>query len=476
MPKLETKEQKEKRKFKEARELVRWEKVMAKKKPSYYFIVLAIVLCIVYIVDEISTNINGSLQSNIILDLFNITSGDTNSPEYKEGLSALTFVSMFAMVFLFLAPFYKSLADRLGRKLFLVINTAGMIIGMLIIMLSTSIVFYVLGLVIINFVVPNDVQVMYIMEVSPEKHRAKFCNIAKACGILGISSIGLLRRMFIVEGDMDSWRMVFLIPIIIGAVALFLTLFFARETPVFLKERTAYLRSTDEERTEKAKQEKEKKEVQGGVIRAIKFIFKHKQTRWIFIVTCVFMFCSVTTSFWETILSQGGLSTDDISNSVLFYPFIYALVTLISGFFSDKFGRRVNCLFFGTLSILSLVGFIVLSKYTTNGIVCGLLYGAFVGGLWSTGDTLLMVIMQESCPTELRASTVGVHNLLSMVPSGIMLMIVTVLQNFLDLAWMCLAISVPAMATCIILLFNKVHETKHVDLNTVTGAEWDIHE
>ena len=44
----------------------------------------------------------------------------------------------------------------------------------------------------IFFFIPNDAQVIYIMEVSPEKHRAKLCSITKGIALLSVSLIGVL--------------------------------------------------------------------------------------------------------------------------------------------------------------------------------------------------------------------------------------------------------------------------------------------
>ena len=49
-----------KRKNKEQKELRKWKGLLTKKDTKYYFTILIIVLTIIYVVDEITSNINGT--------------------------------------------------------------------------------------------------------------------------------------------------------------------------------------------------------------------------------------------------------------------------------------------------------------------------------------------------------------------------------------------------------------------------------
>ena len=86
----------------------------------------------------------------------------------------LDIVSFIAIPFQALSIFYKPLSDRFGRKIFLVINTLGMSLGM-----SHNLALYVVGAVIIFFFVPHDMQVVYVMESAPAKHPAKIYSTVK---------------------------------------------------------------------------------------------------------------------------------------------------------------------------------------------------------------------------------------------------------------------------------------------------------
>ncbi len=149
---------------KEAKELVRLRKAASAPKPAYYLGMIMVVLTIIYIVDEVTSNINSAMQPYIIFDLFKISSRDVNSTEYKESLNYVASWNLLSDLFLVIAPFYKALSDRYGRRLFLMINTIGMGLGMLVVMTSTSVVQYIVGMLFMLFFTPNDMQVLYIME------------------------------------------------------------------------------------------------------------------------------------------------------------------------------------------------------------------------------------------------------------------------------------------------------------------------
>lgn len=472
MSKQETVAQFEKRKDSETKELLRWERQMNKPQGVSYFPILIAVLSIIYIVDEISSNINSAMQSDILFDLFNIASKDVKSPEYAKAIDSLAIMSIITMAFMFLAPFYKSLSDRFGRKPFLAINTVAMAIGMFVVMIAKSAWVYLIGMAILAFVDPNDVQVLYIMETAPTKDRAKICSITKAIALISVSAIGGLRLLY-ADSTMGWWRKVYIIPVIIAAIVGIMSVFFVRETPVFLEKRTNYLRMTDEERLIQANKIKEGKHAaKGGVLNALKFMLKHRQLRTVCICALIFAGSTIATTYYQSIMAS-TMTQEQISRAIVIFPFVNGAITLASGFITDGLGRKKSCLILGSLATFCLAGFIIAVKFTGNSIFTGIMYGAFIGGLWSVSDILFLIFPEESSPTELRASIVGIMTLLLGIGMLIAMAIVVVFQNFFDLGWICFAISVPFMAVALFLIMTQVGETKGIDLSTVTGTEWD---
>lgn len=171
-------------------ELEKRKKQLEKSTSKGYFVFLIAMLALIYIVDELTSNISSLIQPEVITDFFVMGQGI----DYNIGLSNLALMSLPANIIILVLPFYKALADRLGRRLFLFINTIGMGMGMLICMVAPNI--YIVGMLVIKFFIPNDVQVMYIMESAPEQHRAKLCSMTKTIAYIGVAGIPFLRMAF----------------------------------------------------------------------------------------------------------------------------------------------------------------------------------------------------------------------------------------------------------------------------------------
>ena len=142
----------------EKRELERLERSETFHGHDHYFAILIVVLSIVYIVDELASGVRGIVEVQTVRDLFNVV---YPSSDFDNASATLGFVTMAGYMTYLISPFYKSLADRFGRKPFLVINTIGMGVGMLICVLSKTVTLYVIGAVVLTFFTPNDMQVMH---------------------------------------------------------------------------------------------------------------------------------------------------------------------------------------------------------------------------------------------------------------------------------------------------------------------------
>lgn len=470
--KAETEKQISARHAREAKELAKWERIRSKPQTKYYFPVLMLVIGVIYIMDEITSNINSSMQSSIIFDFFNITSRNVNDPAYSAAINQMAITSLFALAFMFLAPFYKSLSDRYGRRLFLMINTCVFGVGMFIIMVAPNFLFFIIGTIVLGFVTPNDVQVLYIMEVAPKKIRATLCFVTKAIALMSVSLIGILRTAFLTD-DLSSWRKVYLIPVIAAVIVGIASIFLTKETPVFIDRRIQFLKTTDEERAaEKAAAKQNKTAVKGGVFNAIKFIFSHKQTRWVAIAAILFSATTVYTGYYETIMAS-GMDVVSVSTAITIYPLFNGIITFLAGFISDRMGRKKSCLVLGGFAAATLALFILSVKLGWGPLAAGLFYGCSIGGLWSMSDTLFLTIPAESSPSTIRASVMGVMSLMLMGGTMLGMVLVVVGQNFVDMGWLCLGVCCVFMVIALLILLTKVHETKDVDLDKVTGTEWD---
>ena len=471
--------------LKKQREIAKWEKEKARPKRRTYLIYMVFIICLVYITDEIASQICVQMKTEIAADLF--------AKFVDSSLSKLGTLELLSYPCIAISLFYKTLSDRYGRRLFLVVNTFGMALGMTLIFLSGNIPLYIIGYCVISFFVPHDMQVVYIMETAPAKHRAKVYSLVRAVATLGAMLIPLLRRIFLY--DQTQWRMVFLVPAVIGLVASFLALLLARETDAFIDSRLKYLRMSEEE----IRAEKERKEVQnaqGGFFAALKFAMRHKQLRWLYILMAFHNLGFIITMNYQPMLSygyaghlvsSGGAATlDDALNAVasnngavtqalFLFAVGSAVFQFLVGFISDKLGRKTAGAIMSGLTLTTLLLFTFGAKLAWNPYFVGFLTGACVGSFWSVGDINVMM-MSESSPTNLRSSVASsayvIQAIGTVVGMAILLPTLGALGNSV-ISTAALCISAPGILIGLLLVLTKTHETKGTDLDTVTGSEWD---
>ncbi len=460
---------------KEKRELERLEKDEAFHSHKHYFLILIIVLSIVYIVDELASSVRGIVEVQTVRDLFNVV---YPSSEFDNATATLGFATMLGYASYLISPFYKSLADRLGRKPFLVINTLGMGVGMLVCIISKSVTLYIIGTVILTFFTPNDVQVIYIMECAPKEHRAKLCSITKGLALISVSLLGLFVKLFVNDAVPSTWRNVFIIPIILAFLIGFAAIYFVRETPVYTQKRLQYLRASEEEKiaaiAEERHEEEEQRKKNVSVWDAIRFILGNRQTRAIALVALLMMFSTGYTGKYQPMLEAGRYNGVMDSNAVniilMFYPVINGIFTIIGGFITDALGRKKSALILGLWAAVGLGVFAYGCLAPLNPYIVGLAYGISIAGLWSISDMIFFVITSESTPTEMRASVVGTMQLIGMFGVGFNMIynnVVTMLAGSTNLPVVLTIAYLPLMAIALVIMMLRVKETKGVDLDNI---------
>ncbi len=445
-----------------SREIKKLETEKKKHSGKYFFLIFFIVVALIYAVDEITSNINNTIKTDVIRYLYNIIGADVNSDEFNAASGNFFLLSMLLYATILIAPFYKSLADKFGRKPFLCINTIFMGVGMLVCMLAKDLITYLVGSAIMLFTTPNDFHVLYIMEVAPEKHRNKITSITKGLGLLSVSFIGVLRLVFMPEGSgPEAWRSIYIIPIIAAVVVGMISLIFMRETPTFVNKRLAYLKNEAIEDNSS-----EKKEEQGGVINAIKYIFKNDQLKWIFIACLLYAFGSGATNYYESVFQMMG-SQEAIATAIICFPIANAIITSISGFISDAIGRKKTVLVIGSISCIALVAYVAAAAFIKNGVAVGIIYGIFLGCLYSASDILFLVLPAESTPTSLRASVVGAMSFMLFAGTAVSWGIIILAQMIVKDWGIASLMTIPLLLTSIVITLIKVKETNGVDLDSI---------
>lgn len=467
----ESPEHQKKRHEREQKELIRRQKQFNRPSTPLYLFFLFFVLCLAYIVDEAASGISSQFQSNIISDFFEIGGRD-----YTGGLALLSQLGMIGTAVNLLILVYKPLSDRLGRKPFLVLNTAFMGLGLLIISLAKSLPVYLIGSIIVGFFIGEDIQVVYILESAPKNKRGIAFSLSKGIAVLGTMIIPLLRQTAM-KNDDSKWQFVFLGVAIFGFIVSAIALFTARESTTFLESRIAFLKMSDEERLALKHSQEKDKASQGGLLAGIRFAFSHRQLRNLLIASFFMLFSSAGTGTYESIMKETAMmGPEEVTFALWFYILGNALFVILPGFISDKWGRKVSALVFAGISIAAYSAFFTGSWLKTfPAWLMGLLAGIFAGSFWGSNDNFSSIMVGESSPTNLRASVITVQSLISismllgnLVGSGIASNFGT---DYLGLVYFCY--SIPGMVIALLVVLFGVGETKGIDLEKVTGSEWD---
>ncbi len=434
-----------------------------------YFGVILFLIAFVNIIDEVSSGLPSYVQSSIVTDFLVNNQFLGKSYTFEAGLSLHTTIGALSYGFGLITPFYKALADKIGRKPLFVFSTFGMSIGMLVTFLAQNYVIFLVGYSIMAFFMGHDIQIIYILEEAPPKHRARIYSILKALGILGTVAIPALRDL-LMKNDPARWRLVFFVPSLIGFAACVLVIIFGKETRVFLKERTDYLSIPYAER--KAEKSRKKEEARAdsnnqGVINGAKYIFSNKDTRTLLIAHIIFDIAIASVGlFYESIMHIAGLSTEETTDALYMIPFVYSAITFFSGFIADKLGRKKTVL---AGSVMCVGGFILFMVGLYNGFtpaLVGIFIGIYQGGYW-IGRDYMNIMMTEKVPTEIRASVVGAEGLLTSFGMALGYVFMVVGMNIISVGNACLVIIVPCVTAAAVMLTAKVKETKGTDLNSV---------
>ncbi len=454
---------------KESKQLSRLMKNQTRSAGSRYFFILLMLIAVVNILDEVTSNLTVTVQSSFITEFF------VNNPfmgkyyTYEDGLAFHSGIGVVTYVFGIFTPFYKALADKWGRKPLFAISTLGMATGLLVIHLSSSYIMFLVGFAIISFFMGHDIQIIYILEEAPDKHRAKIYSFLKSFGILGVILIPTLRDM-LMGNDPTKWRQIFLVPAIIGFVAVLLVILFAKDTKVFVDERIAYLSRPFEERQKEKeikKQQKEAQRNQSGVFNGVKYIFGNKDTKMLIISHIIFDSAMPAIAlYFESSMHRAGMSTADITKALFMVPVIYATITFLSGFVADKLGRKATVTAFSVTCVVGYILFVVGILKGWNPYLVGSLAGLYQGSYW-IGRDYMNVMMTEKVPTDIRASVVGAEGLLVIIGLVVGYGLAIVGMTLMPIWWACLAISVPAVSVAAVMFALKVKETKGANLEEI---------
>lgn len=452
---------------KEQKQLARLKKKAAIPYPAYYLGLITVVITLMHSMDEMTSKVSDNLRTPIINEFFVRGMGLT----YTDGLQTMNTIMIAMFVLQLVSPFYKILADKYGRKLFLVLNVFGMAVGLFLGYLAKSLPMYIAASTVVGFFVLHDVQIIYILEVAPAEKRSRLYGVVKAIGTFGMFLVPLFMGIFM-GADETKWRLVFGACAAVGVVLTIIGLFFARESDVFLQQRIKELETPLEERLAAAEAAKtDKKAIKGGVAGSFRYLFGDKDMRWLFIASMFCLICIMPfAANAEPIMSTSGMELEARTQAFYVFPFVYAAIIFVCGFLGDWIGRKNTVLLNGIVSLTSFVLFIIACKNGWSPWLVGVLYGCYLGCYFTIND-YMGIMMKEKSPTEIRASISGVAGLLTMVVVMAGMIAFNIMIGSMPISTAALILAVPGITIGLIILMLKVKETNGVDLDTVGRSE-----
>lgn len=443
---------------KEQKQLAKLRKQQSKPTLKFYPLIALVFMILLRMLDEFTTNCSSSLQSSIVTEFFVKGQGMT----FQEGLSAMSLATSPMMLLSILATLVLVLSDRFGRKPMLLVSGIGIALGSVVVFLSPDFNAYLLGSVMITFFISFDMHQLYIVEVAPENKRATWQAYSSFFSQMAIVFVGVSRLLNTNEAGELAWRNVYLLPAVVGVIVAILLIMVIRESDVFVKQRIAHLEIPLEERMAAGKKAQDNN---GGLGKAFAFIFKNKQMLWVMLSLLLFrMAIPAFASYNESIMSTNGMSTDAVSTALIFSPIAMGFLRLSAGFASDKLGRKKASVIYGIITVATLVAFILCVKMGAPAVVVGLLMGISSGSYWTVGDQIGLM-MNESAPTNIRASVTAAAGLLQVVVAIVAMVIAGIVIAFVDLAVFCVVYGIIVLGIATVALLFKVKETAGVKLD-----------
>ncbi|GHU90150.1 hypothetical protein FACS189476_09940 [Spirochaetia bacterium] len=453
-----------KRLAKESARLIRLKKQLAKPNSAFTVFMLFALIILVHLLDTYTTDISGKVQSSYLNELLIKSRGFTET----RALQYVSILTIISIPLSLLAPFYKALMDKLGRRLIFIINIMGMSIGLFVCSWAPTMEILMVGMALILFFIIHDMQMVYVYEVAPKKWRSTIYFTCKFIGIFGILVIPLMRGLFMNESG-GGWRVLYFLPAVIGLAVFVLAILFLRESDIFLKDQIAYLSQPPAERKKDAKGRELRKT---GIVQAVKVCVRDTQLRWLMVAAaCVFTAVVGVSQNYEAFLSfDAHLSTEQITNVLFIQIIAMGLSQLVSGFIADLWGRKAASVIFSGVVVITLCMFVTSSLNGASPFLIGLLLGVLIGSFWNITDLNVMMIA-ESISTELRGSLVGAQALAVMAGGIVSVIANVILLNSASLGTVKLIIGIPGVVASAIIILLKTRETKNADLETAGKAE-----
>ncbi len=206
-----------------------------------------------------------------------------------------------------------------------------------------------------------------------------------------------------------------------------------------------------------------------GVLQAFKLMFKVRQLRFNALACFLFALFAGVVGYLSSILVTSGLTTEQFTQAMLFFPIFNALITFLSGFLADAIGRKKAALLMLSSCLFALLLLIYGAGAGFAPAVLGTLVGIFTGLLWSVSDLLTAVLPTESTPTNIRASVLGNMSFTFSIGYIVSTLVIATLITFISsIGLVCAIVGIVFLPPALFIIGFKIKETKGADLEKIT--------
>ncbi|MCP4760187.1 MAG: MFS transporter, partial [archaeon] len=392
------------------------EEGMVTKKTMKYIIFLVVLLGLAHALDEYSSLAASYVATPILVEFFGPSDAQQAAGQQLMGL-----LQMLSMVLMLFSTAFRGLQDKIGRRKIFILSTLGMTLGVLTIFLSPNFGIYYMGSSFMMIFLFNDMQYVYINEETPSNKRAQAFTAAKIFGLIAILLIPSIRKATL-EAGIDNWRMVFLVPLVIGTLVIILAALFLKETHAF--------EVLQEDRRVNPEKYKEEKISIGQVYKDLKKNKNWPQIKWLIRISMLIMPFALMNLAQNEVFMQDMLIPELDVQDILYWMTVFQIgCYLIQGQITDRVGRKASYVMNSLIVIISLpIEWYFISNHNENVMIYWIIafcMGFRVAAFWNITD-LSRFLFIENVPTRIRGTAQVVSGLITffMMPLGIILNVI----------------------------------------------------
>ena len=410
-----------------------------------YFIFLMIILSLVNMLDSITTVTQSLILSSIAQEFLS----DYSENEQNAIMALGGSITTLGFYFIFISQY---LADKIGRKKILALTAFGMGFMSLLVMLSTNYVQYVIFTMFLCFFFSSDIFVIYAQEESKKEKRAFNYSLIQFAG-LGASIFAVIMRFIFITDTSSNWRVLFIIPSIMGIVLSIIILLTLKETQKY---------EIMNENTSKIEKSSFREDV-----KALFQIENRRPFIAILLITFIFGVATLWKALGEKFLSDAGtLKQSQISIILMMTVPAVLCAYAANGFLADKIGRKPLLYLWTSILPIGTIILVLGINDPHNAFTFAMIGIALTQvGFWGL-FTLSRIVTIEMLPTDKRGTGTGLRALLFAIGTTIGLLIGAVFILFLGLGISFLIFSL-LMYINIPLIYIYLKETKGVDLSEI---------